>query len=148
MINKIKGDLIKEVKSGIIVHGCNIQGSFGAGFALQIKEIYPEAYKIYRQAYNKNKLSLGTCISINISSELIVVNAMTQEYYGRERKRYVDYNAVRSCFKQIVDEQKGNIVSINFPLIGAGLGGGDWNIISKIIDEEVSDDFIKNLWVL
>ena len=26
-----------------------------------------------------------------------------------------------------------------YPLIGAGLTGGDWNIISKIIDEELID---------
>ena len=29
---------------------------------------------------------------------------------------------------------------IGLPQIGAGLGGGDWNIISKIIDEELQGE--------
>jgi len=33
-------------------------------------------------------------------------------------------------------------------MIGAGLGGGNWNIIKKIIDETVSDDFKKILYKL
>jgi hypothetical protein len=33
-------------------------------------------------------------------------------------------------------------------MIGAGLGGCNWNIIEKIIDETISDDFKKILYKL
>ena len=29
---------------------------------------------------------------------------------------------------------------IGYPLIGAGLAGGDWNVISKIIEEELENE--------
>jgi len=171
MINEIKGDLLKEVTNGIIVHGCNAQGVMGSGFAKQLKETYPEAYNAYREHYKenyagKNILRLGECIGALVTPDILVINAVTQQYYGRERKRYVDYDAVRKCFKQIAitacreTERRMNnsnehiqtfaefAPSINFPMIGAGLGGGDWDIISQIIDEEIPDDFQKNLWVL
>lgn len=75
-------------------------------------------------------------------------NAVTQKYYGRTSgKVYVDYNAVRRCFKLV---NTCNLIlmydTVNFPLIGAGLGG-DWEIISKIIDEELDDSLNKVLWL-
>ena len=39
-------------------------------------------------------------------------------------------------------------VQIHFPKIGAGLAGGDWDIIHDIIDLAVDDKISKNLWVL
>lgn len=171
MINEIKGDLLKNVTNGIIVNGCNAQGVMGSGFAKQIREIYPEAYNAYMEHYKENYagqniLRLGECISAEVLPDLLVINAITQKFYGRKPIRYVDYDAVRICFKDVaniacrmtekrMDASKDHIQiiqnympSINFPMIGAGLGGGDWNVISKIIDEEIPDDFQKNLWVL
>ena len=40
--------------------------------------------------------------------------------------------------------------SVGFPYkIGCGLGGGNWNIVSKIIEEEFSDDnYHVEIWKL
>jgi O-acetyl-ADP-ribose deacetylase (regulator of RNase III) len=37
--------------------------------------------------------------------------------------------------------------NIIFPKIGAGLGGGDWEIISTIIDVTIPDEFQKTLYL-
>jgi O-acetyl-ADP-ribose deacetylase (regulator of RNase III) len=61
---------------------------------------------------------------------------MTQEHYGRTGQKYVDYDAVQTCFQRLRRIMKeGDSVAI--PKIGAGLGGGDWKIIEKIIEEEM-----------
>lgn len=67
-------------------------------------------------------------------AEFTIVNAYTQfNYRGSGRK--VDYVAVKECFKKIVAHFPN--AKIGYPLIGAGLAGGDWNEISKIIEQEL-----------
>ena len=39
--------------------------------------------------------------------------------------------------RKINHQYKGN--KIGLPLIGAGLAGGDWNVIEKIIEKELKD---------
>jgi O-acetyl-ADP-ribose deacetylase (regulator of RNase III) len=135
------GDIL-NVESGTIVHGCNTEGVMGAGIAKQIKEKYPEAFEIYvdhlAQFKNKND-ALGTICTYEVNKHLIIVNAITQLRYGRTNIRYVNYCAVQACFEQVCvisKDKKHN--RINYPQIGAGLGGGDWSILSDIISTEIS----------
>jgi len=48
-----------------------------------------------------------------------------------------DYEALTLCMRKINHQYKGN--KIGLPLIGAGLAGGDWNVIEKIIEKELKD---------
>jgi len=89
------------------------------------------------------------------NNNFVIVNAVTQEYYGSDGERYTDYDAVRSCFRDIREEieywnkiYKDVPKVINFPLIGCDRGGGDWDIVARIIDEEIDDSFKKVLWTL
>jgi len=50
----------------------------------------------------------------------------------------VDYDAIRTVFKQIKAQFSG--LRIGYPAIGAGLAGGDWVIISQIIEEELEGE--------
>ena len=156
MIKTNKGDILKNIKNGILCHGVNAQGVMGSGIASQIKKAYPEAFKVYLEQYKVNdSLEPG---SISVASvkphpeqpvPLYVINAVTQKYFGRDGNLYVDYNAIKLCFQKINDFAiKNKILDVNFPMIGAGLGGGDWNLISKIIDDNLDDSINKNLWVL
>jgi len=163
MINTIEGNVL-AVPKGIIVHGCNCQGVMGAGVALQIKNIYPAAYKVYRDKYESRSnpkpgdglqmgLQLGEITFAEVEPFKIIVNANTQYSCGGD-KRYVDYEAVAQCFEKverlarmIENTNSGKKLDIFFPMIGAGLAGGNWNIISTIIDETVSNDFNKTVVV-
>jgi O-acetyl-ADP-ribose deacetylase (regulator of RNase III) len=156
MIKTIKGNLLENVKHGVIVQGCNAQGVMGSGIALQIKQKYPLAFRLYLEQYNLNKsLELGRIvvapvkISNDSTTNLYVINGITQQFYGRDGKRYVDYDAVKSVFEKVNQfALEKNIRDIHFPLIGAGLGGGDWSIIEKLIDDSLDEKLNKNLWVL
>jgi O-acetyl-ADP-ribose deacetylase (regulator of RNase III) len=144
MIKTIEGDILK-INRGVIVHGCNAQQVMGSGIALQIKEQFPAAY----MQYLRMPMILGQ-ISIHlVNREKFIVNLISQNLYGRDGKRFVNYEAiaegferVRSYFSPIRD------LPICFPAIGAGLGGGDWEIISTIIDRTIPDDYEKILYVL
>ena len=143
-MKKVKGDLIQLGLSNqfdLIVHGCNCFCTMGAGIAKGIKLHFPEAYKEDLKTTKGDINKLGTIsqaeIKLNNNKTIIVVNAYTQfKWAGSGRK--ADYNAIRSAFREIKRLHTGK--RIGYPAIGAGLAGGDWNIISEIINEELKGE--------
>lgn len=145
-MKSIDGDLLKLAKNGyfdIIVHGCNCFHTMGAGIARQVKNIFPEAYTVdVSETIKGDKEKLGTISYVNLKNALgnplTIVNGYTQySIYGK--KKAVDYDAIRSVF-EIIREHflLGNPkLKMGLPRICAGLAGGDWNKISKIIDDEL-----------
>ena len=138
-----EGDLIRKAQDGefdLIAHGCNCFCTMGAGIAKGIKTSFPAAFKADKATRKGEKKKLGTCSFASINrngSPLIVVNAYTQfDWRGQGVK--VSYDAIRSCMKWIKKKYSGK--RIGLPKIGAGLAGGDWNLISNIIDEELSEE--------
>jgi O-acetyl-ADP-ribose deacetylase (regulator of RNase III) len=142
----VKGDLIKMGLNGdfdVIAQGCNCFCKMNNGIAKTIKEIFPEAFAIDCTTTIGDKSKLGTLTYI-IKDKLIVVNAYTQYGIARDGSA-LSYDALRKCFQNIKQSFSGK--RIGYPKIGAGLAGGDWNIISKIIDEELKDeDHTLVLW--
>ncbi len=150
------------VYSGFVVHGCNAQGVMGSGVALAVKNKYPEAYECYRNDINtamsdpqmKTSDLLGAISfwSPDENLELVIANMITQDFYGSspgQPTRHVSYDAVAWGFSNLVEQSGGfGITDIHIPKIGAGLGGGSWNIISTIIEETVPDSFNVTCWIL
>ena len=148
MIEVREGNLL-DVDKGIIVHGCNARGVMGSGIAAQIRNKWGKTYDIYVQQYAYHGLQVGNIVPVYINRELIVVDAITQHTYGRDSFRYVSYDAIADCFALINKlAYRRGIKDIHFPLIGAGLGGGNWDIIASIIDTEIDDYHNKILWEL
>ena len=106
---------------------------YGSGIAKTIRDVFPEAYEADLKTVSGLKHKLGTISTAEVTREnnrLTVVNAYTQFTPGGEGV-LVDYNAVSSVFAEIKIRFSG--LRIGYPLIGAGLAGGDWGIISEII---------------
>jgi O-acetyl-ADP-ribose deacetylase (regulator of RNase III) len=140
----IVGDLIKSVSEGHILHGCNARGVMGGGFALYIRNRYPNVYEEYLDIYEREGLKLGQAIPVKITKNLTVWNLITQEGFGTHT-RQTDYSAVRMAFENFKSNFNGG--DIHHPLIGCGLGGGQWCIVDRII-KDVMDGTETNLWVL
>jgi O-acetyl-ADP-ribose deacetylase (regulator of RNase III) len=160
-ITYIKGDITQISSPAIIVHGVNCQKVMGSGVAKAIRERWPLVYDSYLYFLALEQLPLGRIDIVKFDSNLFVINAFTQEHYGRDGRKYVSYDAVESCFKEIeefrqgldrdlndrlndvngIDEahfDKPIVTPVYFPRIGAGLGGGNWNIIESIINETLT----------
>ena len=136
----IKGDLIKKAMNGdfdVIVHGCNCFNTMGAGIAQQVKHYFPEAFIDDQGTHQGDVNKLGLIRSVPTSYGVIVVNAYTQYDY-RFNKINVDYSAITSCMIKIKKEHTGK--RIGLPLIGCGLAGGDWNVVSSIINKELAGE--------
>lgn len=142
-IHKFDSDITK-VKSGIIVHGCNARGVMGSGVAKQLRATHPDIFTDYRNlidTFDKcGHTPLGRVAWSDISVDLIVASAITQDFYGRDGKKYVSYDALDAAFRQVASFAKTDGYTIHIPfLIGAGLGGGNANIILRIIEENTQD---------
>ena len=134
----VKGDLF-ETKETLIAHGCNAQGVMGAGVARIVREKYPSAYETYVLRKKKFGLKMGQVIFAK-SGDRLIANCITQNKFGSDGKRYVDYEAIRESMIQINAYCRvKKLKSFGMPKIGAGLGGGDWNTIEKIIEETCVD---------
>jgi O-acetyl-ADP-ribose deacetylase (regulator of RNase III) len=147
-MKEVTGNLISMAFDGqfdVIVHGTNCYNNMGSGIAKEVRLRCPGAYWADQGTNKGDEAKLGT-ITCGSSknpdkqeevAEFTVVNAYTQHRYGRDR-RHVDYDALRSCFKAVKEQFAGK--RIGYPLIGAGLAGGDWEVISAIIDEELDGE--------
>ena len=138
-----QGDLIQLALAGefdVIVHGCNCHCQMGRGIALTIKEQLPEAYLADCQTTKSDKSKLGKISTAEIKcgeTQFTVVNAYTQFDWAGEGVK-ADYHAIRQVMKAIKVAFSGK--KIAYPKIGAGLAGGDWDIIYPIICEELAGE--------
>ena len=158
-MNRIDGDLIQLAKEGkfdVIAHGCNCMSTMGAGIAPQMAKAFGcDRFEMELGGRDINKLgnidyqtfvlgektiwSLEDAKNNRNEPELTVVNAYTQYNYGRNHKDGAtapfDYEAFTLCMRKINSLFGGK--HIGLPKIGAGLAGGDWDRIEKIIKAEL-----------
>ncbi|UJE34758.1 putative phosphatase [Acinetobacter phage vB_AbaM_P1] len=140
---RIKGDVFpyllkKDNNFDAFVHGCNCFCTMGKGIAPLVKKHFYAAYEadLLTKKGDRSKLGDYTWAWFN-EYKLEIINAYTQYDY---RKAYgdtdinVSYHAIREVFRKLNKDYRGCRFAI--PKIGAGLAGGDWELIEKIINEE------------
>lgn len=133
----VSGNLIRMFKAGEvgeIVQGANCFHVMGAGIAGQIAMEFPEAYEADLLTPYGVQAKLGTC-SVATTRFGQVINAYTQYRPGIEPSGRL-YESIRKAFV-LLNNRKLNRPSLitGIPRIGCGIAGGDWNEVSKIIDE-------------
>jgi O-acetyl-ADP-ribose deacetylase (regulator of RNase III) len=81
-----------------------------------------------------------------VEKDIEVVNMIAQngikKFHHPKGLRYVDYDAVAKCLSKVAAYIGGG-KSVHMPRIGAGLGGGSWEVISGIIKETLCNKGIN-----
>lgn len=129
---KFKSQNILDVSAGIICHQVNCRRVMGSGLAKQIRYKWPNVYTTY---IGKTEWNLGDCQLVEVSQHLWVANLAGQNEFGTN-KRHTDYNALKKALGFAYDFAQNGKLDLYIPHgIGCGLGGGDWNVVLKIIEE-------------
>lgn len=132
---------IESQAHGLVLLNYNTWVPAATGIAKSIKKRFPAAYKADLATEKGSRDKLGTyshaAATCKNGHVVTVVNAYTQfNYRGRGVK--ADYEAIKAVFQDIKTHFAGK--RIGYPMIGAGLAGGDWNTISAIIEEQLAGE--------
>lgn len=147
VIEYVSGNLFaNRVGAEAFAHGCNLQGSMGAGIAKGFRERYPEMYGEYRRRCiaDPRRFNLGDSFFWRAIDKPSVFNLGTQERYWRCR---ASYEAIKTALKNMrgqADEM--GIRTIAIPRVGTAFGGLSWKKVRAII-EEVFADWLGTLYV-
>ena len=142
MVHNVIGNLL-DSNCDYICHQVNCQGIMGSGIAKQIREKYPEVYASYAELCMNvgSRHLLGTIDIVDTNARYDVINMFGQYSCGYDGKRYTSYDAFCKALEQIKSFVAPGS-AIGFPKnIGCGLGGGNWNVISTMIEEVLGNDF-------
>lgn len=143
----VTGDLfVNRYHAQAFAHGCNCQGSMGAGIAKTFRAQYPEMYEIYRTKCKAEprQFNLGDSFLWKDTANPWVFNLGTQEQYWRGRASYEAIETALHMMRQQADAER--IQSIAIPRIGTGYGGLSWRKVHEII-EQVFGDWSGTLYV-
>lgn len=133
-----------------IAHGVNCQNKMGSGVAKALYTKWPqvkEQYHIRCDNWSSDYPPLlGSVQQVSIGARNPVYNLFTQQYYGYDGRRYLNYGAIASGFLHLVNNV--GLKEIAIPKIGCGLAGGDWNIVSSLIEDIAKDKMIVTVYSL
>jgi len=143
------GDAFEMIETSVpgtyhaLIHGCNCFCNMGAGFALGVKNRYPNAELVDSKTPSGDMSKLGRISWCDgNANNLYVINAYTQFRYGNGGP-HLEYGALRSCIARSVALLEDRNVpngpygkySFIMPQIGCGYAGGKWPVVKSILEE-------------
>lgn len=144
MIVYRKGDAINPVENGRIglFHIVNSLNGWGSGFVIPLGQKYPQSKKDYHNWYTNGQkqlipFMLGEVFTTKVSDDIYIFNMLAQKGFGFKNIPPIRYEALRECLIKINDFAKNNLDYIIGPRIGANRSGGNWEVISKMIEKYI-----------
>ena len=136
----------------VIGHVVNDLGKMGAGVAKALKDKWPLVKSEYVKWHKTNDhlgqpFELGKVQFVFVSMDVVVANIIGQHGIKTNNKTGVPpvrYEAIREGCAYISRACKHYNATAHFPyLMGCDLAGGDWDIVEKIIQEELIDKGVE-----
>jgi O-acetyl-ADP-ribose deacetylase (regulator of RNase III) len=139
-IQFVSGDLFDNIHGvEAFAHGCNCQGSMGAGVAKAFRGRYPEMFEEYRRRCKaeRRQFNLGDSWLWKADDQPWVFNLGTQEGYWRSR---ASYEAIETALRRMREQaDAADISSIAMPRIGVGYSGLSWKKVRAIVERVFRD---------
>lgn len=132
----VKGDLF-STDFEVIAHGCNCAGGFGAGVAAVIAKKYPHVKREFLKKHYSVGWKPGDVQLVPVGDKQVIANCGTQKHYLPRGKDLFEYEAFRIVCRQLKEHCLRTNSRLAFPKIGAGLAGGNWERILKVMEEEL-----------
>jgi O-acetyl-ADP-ribose deacetylase (regulator of RNase III) len=138
MIEYKEGDILREDVEAL-VNTVNCVGIMGRGIALQFKNAFPENFKSYVAACERNEVQPGRMLvykTDGLTNPKYIINFPTKRHW-RGKSRIED---IEAGLATLVDEIRSrDIKSIAIPPLGSGLGGLDWSNVRPHIERTLRE---------
>lgn len=136
----IDQNILEIMSPAVICHQVNCMGVMGGGLALQIRNKWQHIFDAY---VAKEDWRLGDCQITSVSdvSWLFVANLAGQHDF----RDTVDtkYDALETALRTARDFADANWLLLYIPyMMGCGLAGGSWTIVSEMIERVAPDAII------
>jgi O-acetyl-ADP-ribose deacetylase (regulator of RNase III) len=135
-IQLVSGDLFaNRFGARALAHGCNCQGSMGAGIATGFRDRYPEMFQEYRRRCKAEprRFNLGDAWLWKAGAGPWVFNLGTQEGVWRARASYEAIDTALRSMREQADQE--GIVTVAIPRVGVGYGGLSWKKVRAIVEK-------------
>ena len=156
-IQYVVGDVREPIGTGnkLVCHCVNNLGQMGSGVALALLKKWPEVKGKYIEWFKKDemqtrlygKFELGNTQFIMVDNKLkiVVANMIGQHnIITIDKIPPVRYDSLRECLKKVYIIAKKYNATSNFPyLFACDRAGGDWNVVEKMIIEELCEKDIS-----
>jgi len=139
-IHYLVGDATKPRGEGqkIIAHIVNDKSKkWGAGFGYAVTDKWPKVAKDFSRWATKENLNLGNYHFYDISEDLHIFHMVAQHGYGPSASPRIRYRALSSCLDSLSKIALKLSATVHMPRIGTGFAGGNWSVVSELIDEMV-----------
>ncbi len=148
-LHELTGDATQPVQTEgnvVVAHVVNDRGGWGSGFVLAVSKRWPQAERDYRawakagrsRAEFSTPFQLGEVLISKVAKNLSIAHMLAQHgYIGPDNPTPLSYKALSQCLRKLAAVTAAQEASIHMPRIGAGLGGGDWSQIKRIIEQEL-----------
>ena len=144
-----KGNLVDAFinnEVNVLIQQCNNFCTQNSGLAKEIKARLPEMFAADCETIKGDIRKLGSysCAIFEGDNDSLKYgfNLYGQHRYGTD-KQHTDYDAIEKGLKSIrkhlnlIAPDDLSDIKIGLPRLGCGLGGGSWDIVSKIIEEQL-----------
>lgn len=153
MLQYLTGDATLPPGDGpkIITHCCNDTGAWGSGFVVPLGQRWPRAKESYlewfkeKPAFNSDYVevsgpsTLGNTQLVLVGPKLWVANLIGQHKVGigPDNRPPIRYDAIQEGLKKVCRWALIHQASVHMPRMGAGLAGGRWDAIEKLVKAEL-----------
>jgi len=154
-IHYLIGDATEPIKKpAMIIHCCNDIGGWGRGFVIALRNKYPESENAYKHWFTTGDPQLGEVQFVQVTPDICVANMIAQHGIRWAGKiAPIRYKALDMCLKTVYEKATEDNVIVCGPRFGCVLAGGEWKVISPIIEKHISVetyiytlDSQKNRW--
>lgn len=138
MIEFTSGDILKS-DADALVNTVNCVGVMGRGIALQFKNMYPDNFKAYEAACQRETVQPGRMFVFEtgqLTPPRFIVNFPTKRHW-RGKSRIEDIEAGLADLVKVIRDK--GIRSIAIPPLGSGLGGLDWHEVRPRIERALTE---------
>ena len=143
-IKYVRGDATKPFDIGgerIIAHVVNDKTvNWGGPFALAVRRKWSLAQTAFQEwATRAGNLSIGNVHFVEVENGLTIATMIAQKGYGESNKPRIRYNFLKKCLDKVADFATDREASVHMPRIGSGQAGGNWEIISELVEDSLCD---------